>query len=133
MIGSDPVLVAAAPAIVPAFERLDAVQRAEFASIIDRALGERPESVQRQFRLFLRVLDLAPLLRFGSRFRTLDVPRRARVLEGLQDSPLLLLRRGVWGVRTMALMGFYGRADAAAEIGYRADPRGWQARRERSV
>lgn len=131
MTGSDPVLHAAAAAIVPAYDRLDAMQRAEFASIIDRALGERPEAVQRQFRLFLRVLDLAPLLRFGRRFRSLDVSRRARVLEGLQDSPLLLLRRGVWGVRTMALMGFYGRADAAAEVGYRADPRGWQARRER--
>lgn len=130
MTGSDPVLHAAAAAVVPAFTRLDSAQRAEFAAIIDRAMGERPESVQRQFRLFLRVLDLAPLLRFGRRFRALDVAGRTRVLEGLQDSPLLLLRRGVWGVRTMALMGFYGRTDAAAEIGYRAHPRGWQARRE---
>jgi hypothetical protein len=49
-------------------------------------------------------------------------------LLGLQE-PALLLRRGSWGLRTLVLMGYYGRPDAKQEIGYRADPRGWEARR----
>ncbi len=98
------------------------------AAIVGKALADRPERLRRQFRLFLRVLDLAPLARFGRRFRSLDEPRRAQVLEALQDSPLLLLRRGVWGLRTIVLMGYYARPGAAAEVGYRADPRGWSAR-----
>lgn len=127
MIGADPVLLAAAESIVPRFGGLDATQRAEFTAIIDRAMADRPEPVRRQLRLFLRVLDLAPLLRHGRRFRSLDSARRTRVLEGLQDSPVLLLRRGVWGLRTMVFMGYYGRPEAAAGIGYRAHPMGWDA------
>lgn len=127
-IAADPVLHAAAEAIVPGYVRLGAEGRAAFEAIIDRALGDRPEGVRRQFRLFLRVLDLAPLPRYGRRFRSLDVSRRTSVLEVLQDSPLLLLRRGTWGVRTMVLMGYYGRPEAAGEIGYAAHPRGRTAR-----
>ncbi len=39
------------------------------------------------------------------------------------------LRRGFWGLRTLALMGYYARPAAAASVGYHADPRGWEARR----
>jgi len=59
----------------------------------------------------------------------LDPARRARFLDSLQTSRLLLARRGIWGLRTLVLMGYYGRPRAAAAIGYRADPRGWEARR----
>ena len=51
------------------------------------------------------------------------------MLETLQDAPVLLLRRGIWGLRTLAFMGYYTRPDAQRAIGYRADPRGWEARR----
>jgi hypothetical protein len=42
---------------------------------------------------------------------------------------MLLLRRGIWGLRTLAFMAYYERPEAAAEIGYRATARGWEARR----
>jgi hypothetical protein len=35
----------------------------------------------------------------------------------------------MWGLRTLFLLGYYSRPAAAREIGYRADPRGWDARR----
>ena len=47
----------------------------------------------------------------------------------MQDAPLLLLRRGFWGLRTLIFMGYYGRDAARDAIGYRADPRGWEIRR----
>ena len=65
----------------------------------------------------------------GRRFSALDVARRTRFLLALQNSPVLLLRRGIWGLRTLVFMGYYGRPEAAALIGYRADARGWEARR----
>lgn len=80
-------------------------------------------------RLFVRALDLLPLLRFGRTFRALDRQRRTQFLLAVQDAPLLLVRRGFWGLRTLVFMGYYGRAGAAATIGYRADLRGWEIRR----
>jgi hypothetical protein len=39
-----------------------------------------------------------------------------------------LIRRGVWGLRTLVLMGCYTRAEMMDGIGYRAHARGWAAR-----
>jgi hypothetical protein len=75
------------------------------------------------------MIEMAPVLRYGRGFTALDDARRTAVLHVLQDAPLLLLRRGFWGLRTLVLMGYYARPAAAAQIGYRADARGWEARR----
>jgi len=115
--------------IVPDASRLDAAGWAAVEKIIERALASRPPALRRQLRLFLHALEWLPFLYYGRRFTALDPVRRSRFLQRIQDAPLLLVRRGVWGLRTLILLGYYGRPAAAAEIGYRADPRGWEARR----
>ena len=52
----------------------------------------------------------------------------ARDTVACPDEWILALRRGVWGVRTLAFMGYYARPEAAREIGYRAAAAGWAAR-----
>ena len=101
----------------------------ELERIVELALTSRPPRLQLQLVILIRAIEWLPLLRYGRRFTRLASERRARVLAALQESPLLLLRRGFWGLRTLALMGYYARPAAAASIGYRADPRGWEARR----
>lgn len=97
--------------------------------IIERALALRPAGIRRQLQLLIRVLDLLPLLRSGRRFTALDPASRLAFLEAMQRFPVLVVRRGVWGLRTLVFMGYYGRLAAGAAIGYRADARGWEARR----
>ncbi len=98
-------------------------------AIVEQALAERPPQVRRQLGVLIRLLEVLPALRWGRRFTRLDAATRLGFLEALQRSPLLLLRRGVWGIRTLAFMGYYARPEAAGTIGYRADARGWEARR----
>ena len=123
------VFRAVATCVVPEAARLDAAQWDEMAAIVARAIAARPRALQRQLALFFTLLEWLPLLRYGRRLSRLDAGRRARVLDRLERAPVLLLRRGFWGVRTLILMGYYGRPAAAAAIGYRADARGWEARR----
>jgi hypothetical protein len=120
---------AAALAVVPESAALDAAQWLDLERIVEEALAQRPAKVRRQLALLLRAIETLPVLATGRRFSTLDVGRRTRFLQSLQDSPVLLLRRGVWGLRTLIFMGYYARPAAAALIGYRADARGWDARR----
>lgn len=120
---------AIAATVVPEADRLDERAWTELETIVTNAMATRPAKLQRQLLLFIRIVDWLPLPWFGRRFSQLDSSRRTRVLRRLQDAPLLLFRRGCWGLRTLILMGFYGRAEAQREIGYRADPRGWAARR----
>lgn len=124
-----PVLRAIGVTVVPEATRLDEAGWAAIEGTLAAALASRPAALQRQFLLFLRVVEWLPLVRFGRRFTRLDPARRTRFLKNLQNAPLLLVRRGMWGLRTLLLMGYYGRPEARAEIGYRADSRGWTARR----
>jgi len=124
-----PEFRAIASAVVPEASRLAPGEWEELERIVARAIAARPARLQRQLALLLRLLEWIPLLRYGRRLSRLDPTRRAAFLASLANSRLLVLRRGIWGVRTLILMGYYGRPAAARAIGYRADARGWEARR----
>jgi hypothetical protein len=124
-----PVFRAVAATIVPDAARLERTQWDELEAIVGRYVASRPPSIRRQLTALLILIDWLAVLRFGRRFRSLDDPRRTRFLAGFEDAPSALVRRGFWGLRTLILMGYYGRAQVAAAIGYRADARGWEARR----
>jgi len=124
-----PAFHALVGAIVPPAALLDEGQWEELEAIVEDYLARRPTKLRRQLQLFIRALQVMPLVRYGKPFTGLDPQRRARFLGAIQDSPVLLIRRGFWGLRTMAYLGYYSRAAAAAEIGYRAHARGWEARR----
>jgi hypothetical protein len=120
---------AVAETVVPEARALPSHEWQALETIVDGALAGRPASLRRQLRLLVRMIEIVPVLRYGRGFTALDPGRRTAVLRALQDAPPLLLRRGFWGLRTLVLMGYYARPAAAAEIGYRADARGWEARR----
>jgi hypothetical protein len=133
---ADPALLApvrtlfrtVAETIVPEASVLDERAWTEVESIIESALVRREPRLRRQLVLFIRVIGLLSLIRHGRRFTRLDVRRRTVLLASLQDARSLLVRRGFWGLRTLVLMGYYARAAAAREIGYRARAEGWEAR-----
>lgn len=102
-------------------------ERAE--ALVEDALSRRPAGVRRQFGLFLRAVGWIALVRFGRMFPRLDAERRLRLLSGLERAPVLALRRGVWGVRTLSFLAVYGQDRVRAAIGYRAHPGGWEERR----
>lgn len=124
-----PSFRALASTIVPDAAALDERQWAEVERIIEEYLSRRPASLRSQLRKLIRLLALLPLARYGRRFGALAPEERTRFLERVQDSPVLLIRRGFWGLRSMVYLGYYSRGAAAEEIGYRGDPRGWEARR----
>ena len=119
-------------AVVPEAATLTENEWLAVAAIIADAVAERPPAVRRQLGLFVRALDLVSFVRRGRRFGALRQSERTELLEWLGASPLLALRRGVWGVRTLAFMGYYARAEVANDIGYRASAGGWSARRDGS-
>lgn len=119
---------AVAVTVVPEAAALDNAGWVELETAIERQLAQRPAQLRRQLALFLRVIDLAARVRFGRGFARLDDARRTRLLTALQDSPVLLLRRGFWGLRTLVFLGYYTRPATAAAVGYRAHRDGWRAR-----
>jgi hypothetical protein len=115
--------------VVPEAVNLDEPGWVELERVVEETLGARPRNLQRQVRLLLRGIQWLPVLGYGRTFTALDPARRAHFLSTLQDHPVQLIRKGFFGLRTLALLGYYGRSEAAGAIGYAADPRGWEALR----
>jgi hypothetical protein len=115
--------------MVPDVAALDEEAWRDVDASIAEALAKRPPRMRRQLALFIRILDALPLFRWGRRFHTLGAARRARFLDAMQYSPIPLLRRGVWGLRTLVFLAYYARPDVQTTLGYRATSHGWSARR----
>lgn len=120
---------AIAVTVVPDASALDEKAWNEVDALVEKTLARRPLGTRRQIVLFVRAVEQLPRLRWGRPFTKLSADERTRFLSGLEHAPLLLLRRGFWGLRTLVFLGYYARPEAAAAIGYRADARGWEARR----
>ena len=96
---------------------------------VQSALDARPSAVRRQILLFVRLVDIAARARHRHGFGALDAARSTRLLQGLARSRILLLRRGVWGLRTLVMLGWYTDPAVIAALGYRAVAAGWDARK----
>lgn len=110
--------------VVPGARELDPGGWSRVEQIVEDALRSRPPSLRFQLRVLLRAIRWLPLFRWGRTFPSLSLDARGRFLAFLQDAPVLLLRRGFWGIRTLAFMGFYGREEVHRELGYDARLRG---------
>jgi hypothetical protein len=113
--------------VIPEAVNLDEPRWVELERVVEETLGARPRNLQRQLRLLLRGIQWLPVLGYGRTFTTLDPAGRLRFLSHLEDHPIPLIRKGFFGLRTLALLGYYGRPEAARAIGYAADSRGWEA------
>ncbi len=99
------------------------------AQLVGGTLAGKPPRLLRQLGLFVRIIGLLAMVRYRRGLDALSPDQLCTLLESLERSPLLLIRRGVWGLRTLVFMGYYTRPEAAVAIGYRATPAGWEARR----
>ena len=124
-----PVFRAVVSTVVPEADQLDESGWRELEQLVEAALRDRPPAMLRQLQFFLRAIQWLCVFRYGRGFTSLSAERRAGVLSHLQDHRLELIRCGFWGLRTLALLGFYGRAEAVRAIGYAPDPRGWEVPR----
>lgn len=117
-----------ATAVLPEMSELSGGGWARAEEIIETALADRPPAMRRQLRIFLRVLNWMPFPLYLRTFRGLDRRRRILFLKTLESAPILKLRQGFWGLRTLVFMGYYGQPENYDAIGYRAHPRGRRAR-----
>jgi hypothetical protein len=118
--------------VVPESAGLSPSEQTEMLTLVDQALADRPAAMQRQFRLFLRVLRFAPLVRYGRVLDRLAPPQQDSVLRWFQDCPVQILRSGFWGMRTLVMMGYYARPEVGASIGYHPSADGNAVLRDRS-
>jgi len=91
---------------------------ARMLGIVDAALQDRDPGTRKQLGTFLSIIRWTPVVRFGRPLDRLAPERRDATLRWFQDCPVGVLRKGFWGLKTLVFMGYYGRPECWAEIGY---------------
>lgn len=122
-------LRALATSFVPETALATEAQWAALEASVERAVSAKPATLRRQLGWLIRLIDTTGRIRYGRRLERLNPAQRLALLRGLAASRVLLLRRGIWGLRTLVMLGWYTQQEVAAELGYRASSTGWGARR----
>ena len=112
---------------VPATARLTLAELGPVLARVDARLTDEPAALQRQLRLFVRVLWWLPVFTYFKTLGGLTAEQRERFLTAMQDSRLTKLRLGIWGLRTLLFLGWYGDPAVQAKLGYRPNIGGWDA------
>ncbi|MGH7560802.1 MAG: hypothetical protein ACRENB_07265 [Gemmatimonadales bacterium] len=120
-----PTLRALAGVFVPESRALDEAGWRSFERIVESGLASRPRALVRRIRVFLSLLDLAARVRHGRRLSGLPHSDASRLVGRFAASPLLGFRKGVWGLRTLVFLGYYGDQARSASLGYRGTAAGW--------
>jgi hypothetical protein len=111
-----------------------AVHETDAVAFVDRLAADSRRLNRAVFRLLLRAIDLAPLVRgYHMRFTRLSPQRRAAFVNGLDNSRWQLVVILSKLLKTLALMSYYGDADVLRAAGYDAEAvvaRGQAARAE---
>jgi hypothetical protein len=112
---------------VPATAQLSLAELAPVLARVDERLADEPPALQRQLRLFVRILWWLPLFTNLRTMGSLTPPERLKLLSWLQDCSVTKLRLGLWGLRTLLFLGWYGDPAVQAKLGYRPNVAGWEA------
>jgi hypothetical protein len=88
-----------------------------FLRTVRGAVADRP-SLARPLATFLALVRWLPVLRYGARFDRLAPARQDAFLRWLERSRLGPLRQGFAGVRTLVLLGHYGRPEVGPSLRY---------------
>lgn len=122
-----PTFRAVGAVCVPDLAHADEATWAAVEGIVGAQLAARPAAERRAFLWFLRALPLLLTLAGRRRLAAQLPAERAAALRRLADGPVALVRRGVWGLRALVIVGAYGRPSVGRELGWHPDARGWDA------
>jgi hypothetical protein len=111
-------LLRLAERIVPESASSPASVRQRLAAIVDHQLDQQPPGQQFQFKLLLFALRWMTVPVTLHTLENLPPRWQDYILRRLEAAPLTILRVGIWGVKTLVFMGYYGQPLVTAGISY---------------
>ena len=112
------VFLALQPVLVPRVRELTPEQHELGLELAETLLMDMAPAKRRKLTLFFAVINLLSLARFGRFAAGLDSEQCAHLCRFLFDNPVSLLRKGFWGINTLARLSVYGQPELAPQFGY---------------
>lgn len=94
------------------------VDPTSFLRIVQSALEQRGPAVERKVIAFLTLIQLLSYIKYFKKFESLTSEQQKAFLMSLFRSPLALIRKGFWGLKTLVFMGYYGHPSVYPTLHY---------------
>ena len=91
-------------------------------TLLNNFLETKDQAVLFKIGLFLHIIDLVSFFFGLHTFQNLAQHQKNSVMVFFFDSPISLLRKGFWGINTLAKMGVYGQTELYKDIDYKITP-----------
>ncbi len=104
--------------LVPMSRGFSIAQKEESRGLVNELLETQPRKNRIRLALFLHLIDTVAVAAGLRLFRFLSVPEQKKVLNFFFNCPVPLLRKGFWGLNTLAKLGVYGQASVYPRIRY---------------
>lgn len=104
--------------LVPRSQKFTRNESVRSTLLINELLHQQTVSSRNMLALFIMLIDLFSCIRYARSFRHLNAAKKKAVLNFFFDAPISLLRKGFWGLNTLARLGVYGQTELHDEIGY---------------
>ena len=110
---------AAAERIVPGEPGAPGAGSEQVLMAVDRELAGRDADLRKNLTMFLKVVELLPVFRYGRPFSRLGPAQQDAVLKFFGANRLVQkFRMGFWGMKTFVLLGYYNLESTWAELDY---------------
>jgi hypothetical protein len=105
--------------LVPRSKHFTDEERQRSDYLVNDLLSQQSIASKKKLSVFLNVIDLISFVCHGKTFQKLQSEHQRRILNIFFNSPISLLRKGFWGLNTLARLGVYGQKELHDEIGYK--------------
>lgn len=114
-----PFFVAIQGCLVPRSQEFTPEQKQESLKIINDFLQNQDGGVRFKLGLFFFLINFLSCLWGLKPFRYLGAQKQKAVMTFLFDCPIPILRKGFWGLNTLAKLGVYGQPSVYPDISYK--------------
>lgn len=104
--------------LVPRSKNFSVEQQKLSLTLIDRFINEKPILIALKIIIFIYLIDLVSTFKFGKFFSYLTNEQKNKLLNSFFDSPIPLMRKGFWGINTLAKLGVYTQQSIYPDIHY---------------
>lgn len=103
---------------VPRIKKYNAQQRKETIQEVESFLKEKSPLIKLKIALFLAIIEIVSMLRFHSRVHKLSDQNGVTLLNSFCNSPIPIMRKGFWGISTLAKLSVYSLDYVQKDLGY---------------
>lgn len=105
--------------LLPRSKQFNQLEKQRSTNSVNLLMSDQSEAARRKLSIFMGLIDLVCYLLHFKSFCQLSFEQQNQILNKFFNSPIGIIRKGFWGLNTIARLATYGQKELHDEIGYR--------------